>query len=176
MQVVNAWAGGFWNLLSFSMQMAMVVLTGHAMASAPAFKRKLAVLAGIAKTPGQAIILVTVISALACWINWGFGLVVGAIFARVDRCACARRGLSIADCLRLQWFLILARWFIGLYSVSHCRWREHCDRDQWCCDCRYSDFRNPVLGDEFNDFSGYVCHHSVIKSFNAPCAARRDYD
>ena len=82
MQVVNAWAGGFWDLLSFSMQMAMVVLTGHAMASAPAFKRKLAVMAGIAKTPGQAIILVTMISALACWVNWGFGLVVGAIFAR----------------------------------------------------------------------------------------------
>ncbi|WP_133010337.1 TIGR00366 family protein [Marinomonas flavescens] len=82
MQVVNAWAGGFWKLLSFSMQMAMVVVTGHAMASAPAFKRKLAMLAGVAKTPGQAIILVTVISAIACWINWGFGLVVGAIFAR----------------------------------------------------------------------------------------------
>ena len=82
MQVVNAWAGGFWNLLSFSMQMAMVVVTGHAMASAPAFKRKLAMLAGVATTPGQAIILVTVISAMACWVNWGFGLVVGAIFAK----------------------------------------------------------------------------------------------
>ncbi|MGO3740255.1 MAG: short-chain fatty acid transporter [Marinomonas foliarum] len=82
MQVVSAWAGGFWNLLSFSMQMAMVVVTGHAMASAPAFKRKLAMLAGVAKTPGQAIILVTVISAMACWVNWGFGLVVGAIFAK----------------------------------------------------------------------------------------------
>jgi short-chain fatty acids transporter len=39
-------------------------------------------LAGVAKTPGQAIILVTTISAMACWVNWGFGLVVGAIFAR----------------------------------------------------------------------------------------------
>lgn len=26
--------------------------------------------------------MVTVISAIACWINWGFGLVVGAIFAK----------------------------------------------------------------------------------------------
>ncbi|MBJ7552077.1 short-chain fatty acid transporter [Marinomonas ostreistagni] len=81
-QVVEAWAGGFWKLLSFSMQMAMVVVTGHAMASAPAFKRKLAIMASIAKTPGQAIVLVTVVSAIACWVNWGFGLVVGAIFAR----------------------------------------------------------------------------------------------
>ncbi|MBB1272876.1 short-chain fatty acid transporter [Psychromonas sp. SR45-3] len=81
-QVVDAWAGGFWKLLTFSMQMAMVVVTGHAMASAPAFKSKLAVLASIAKTPNQAILLVTFISAIACWVNWGFGLVVGAIFAR----------------------------------------------------------------------------------------------
>ena len=82
MQVVNAWAGGFWSLLTFSMQMAMVVVTGHAMASAPVFKSKLSMLAGVAKTPGQAILLVTAISAIACWINWGFGLVIGAIFAR----------------------------------------------------------------------------------------------
>ena len=82
MEVVNAWAGSFWNLLAFSMQASMVVVTGHAMASAPAFKRKLAMLAGIASTPGQAIILVTVISAMASWVNWGFGLVVGAILAR----------------------------------------------------------------------------------------------
>ncbi|UTV28514.1 short-chain fatty acid transporter [Photobacterium atrarenae] len=81
-QMVDAFAGGFWNLLKFGMQMAMVVVTGHAMASAPVFKRGLAYLAMTAKTPGHAILIVTVVSALACWINWGFGLVVGAIFAR----------------------------------------------------------------------------------------------
>ncbi|WP_415720913.1 short-chain fatty acid transporter [Photobacterium ganghwense] len=82
MQMVDAFAGGFWNLLTFAMQMAMVVVTGHAMASAPVFKRSLAYLAMTAKTPGHAIFIVTLVSAVACWINWGFGLVVGAIFAR----------------------------------------------------------------------------------------------
>ncbi|KLV04268.1 short-chain fatty acid transporter [Photobacterium ganghwense] len=82
MQMVDAFAGGFWNLLTFAMQMAMVVVTGHAMASAPVFKRSLAYLAMTAKTPGHAIFIVTLVSAIACWINWGFGLVVGAIFAR----------------------------------------------------------------------------------------------
>jgi len=81
-QVVNAWAGGFWSLLTFSMQMAMVVVTGHALASAPVFKRGLSTLAGTAKTPEQAILLVSIISAIACWVNWGFGLVIGAILAR----------------------------------------------------------------------------------------------
>ncbi|MGX9416910.1 short-chain fatty acid transporter [Vibrio sp. WJH972] len=82
LQMVDAFAGGFWKLLKFGMQMALVVVTGHAMASAPVFRRGLSNLAMIAKTPGQAILIVTFISAIACWINWGFGLVVGAIFAR----------------------------------------------------------------------------------------------
>ncbi|AJR08602.1 short-chain fatty acid transporter [Photobacterium gaetbulicola] len=81
-QMVNAFSGGFWSLLTFAMQMALVVVTGHAMASAPVFRRALSFLAMTAKTPGHAILIVTVVSAIACWINWGFGLVVGAIFAR----------------------------------------------------------------------------------------------
>ncbi|PSW22059.1 short-chain fatty acid transporter [Photobacterium sanctipauli] len=82
MQMVDAFSGGFWKLLTFAMQMALVVVTGHAMASAPVFRRGLSYLAMTAKTPGHAILIVTVVSAIACWINWGFGLVVGAIFAR----------------------------------------------------------------------------------------------
>ncbi|MGF1886832.1 short-chain fatty acid transporter [Photobacterium profundum] len=81
-QMVDAFAGGFWALLTFAMQMALVVVTGHAMASAPVFKRGLARLATVAKTPAHAILIVSVVSAIACWINWGFGLVVGAIFAK----------------------------------------------------------------------------------------------
>ena len=39
-------------------------------------------LAAMAKTAPQAIVLVTVVSLLASWLNWGFGLVVGALFAK----------------------------------------------------------------------------------------------
>lgn len=76
------WNTGFWKLLSFSMQMALVLVTGHTLASAPSFKRGLRKLARIPKTPTQAIMFVTLISTIACWINWGFGLVIGAIFAK----------------------------------------------------------------------------------------------
>ena len=76
------WSKGLWTLLSFSMQMALVLVTGHALANAPSFKKGLKTLAKIPKSPTQAIILVTLISTIACWINWGFGLVIGAIFAK----------------------------------------------------------------------------------------------
>ncbi len=76
------WQGSFWNLLGFSMQMCLVLVTGHTLANAPLFKRILRRLASIAKTPLQAIVAVTFISLIACWINWGFGLVIGALYAR----------------------------------------------------------------------------------------------
>lgn len=81
-QVANAWGDGVWSLLLFSMQMALVLVLGTAFANAPAVKRLIARLAGIPKTPTTAIIFVTVVSMLCCWLNWGFGLVVGAILAK----------------------------------------------------------------------------------------------
>lgn len=81
-QMVGHWYDGFWNLLSFSMQMAMVVVTGNAMAQAPVIKKSLTRLAKMARTPSRAILITSFVSLAACWINWGFGLVVGALIAR----------------------------------------------------------------------------------------------
>ncbi|MBE4907612.1 short-chain fatty acid transporter, partial [Bacillus luteolus] len=80
--MVQYWGDGFWSLLAFSMQMVLVLVTGYVLASSPVFKKGLGALASTAKTPGQAIIIVTIISIIASWINWGFGLVIGALFAK----------------------------------------------------------------------------------------------
>jgi len=82
LQVINAWGAGVWALLQFSMQMALVLVLGAALANAPAVKKLIAKIASIAKTPTQGIIVVTFFSLIACWLNWGFGLVVGAILAK----------------------------------------------------------------------------------------------
>ncbi|KFX68221.1 short-chain fatty acid transporter [Pseudomonas taeanensis MS-3] len=80
--MVQHWSSGFWSLLAFAMQMSLIFVTGHALASAPIVNRQLDRLAGLARTPGQAVVLVTLVALLGCWINWGFGLVIGAVFAR----------------------------------------------------------------------------------------------
>ena len=82
MGVVKAWYGGFWNLLAFSMQMVLVLVTGTILATAPAFKKLLGKLASIPKNSFQAIIIVNFVALIACFINWGFGLVIGAVFAK----------------------------------------------------------------------------------------------
>ena len=82
LQMVTYWGDGFWGLLSFTMQMVVVLVAGYVLAISPVFKRILSKLAGLPKSPGVAILLVSVIGLLACWINWGFGLVIGALFAK----------------------------------------------------------------------------------------------
>ena len=82
LEMVQYWGDGFWSLLAFSMQMVLVLVTGYVLASSPLFKRFLGFLASFAKSPGSAIVIVTVVSMIASWINWGFGLVIGALFAK----------------------------------------------------------------------------------------------
>ncbi len=81
-EVANAWGSGVWKLLEFSMQMALVLVLGSALANAPAIKSIIVKLAGIPKKPATAIAFVTVVSAICCFINWGFGLIIGALLAK----------------------------------------------------------------------------------------------
>ena len=82
--MLDAWGNdkGFWGLLSFSMQMALVLVFGNAMASAKPCKKALGALASLAHNKKQAIIITTFVSVICCWVNWGFGLVAGALLAK----------------------------------------------------------------------------------------------
>ena len=105
--VMRYWGDGFWGLLAFSMQMLLVLVTGFMLASSPPVKRLLDALAGLARSPGSAIVLVTLVSLAASWINWGFGLVIGALFAK----ALARR-------VRVDYRLLIASAYSG-FVVWH---------------------------------------------------------
>ena len=80
--MVQHWGDGFWALLAFSMQMVLILVTGWVLATTPVMRRILGAVSALARTPGQAIVLVTLVSLVASWLNWGFGLVIGAMFAR----------------------------------------------------------------------------------------------
>lgn len=82
MEVLNAWGDGLWKLLTFTMQMALVLATGSALASAPPISRLLNYLARKVTTPSKAIVVVTLVALVGCWLNWGFGLIIGAIMAK----------------------------------------------------------------------------------------------
>src|SRR5690625_4571374 len=79
LNMVEHWGTGFWDLLAFAMQMSLIVVTGYVLANTPFVKKILVKISTFAKTPAQAIVLVTIVASLASLINYGFGLVVGAL-------------------------------------------------------------------------------------------------
>jgi short-chain fatty acids transporter len=80
-QVVDAWGRGFWELIPFTLQMALIIITGHVLATSPPMGRVIRTIARWPRTPRGAVALVTFITLAASWFNWGFSLVFGAVLA-----------------------------------------------------------------------------------------------
>ncbi len=73
---------GFWGLLSFAMQMCLILITGHALAETPLLSRLINKLALLPKTTASAAALVSLVAMLFAFLNWGLGLIVGALLAK----------------------------------------------------------------------------------------------
>lgn len=106
-KVVELWGKGFWELLPFTLQMVVVVITGYVLATAPAVYRFIAWLARMPRTAHGAVAFVAFLSMVSSWLNWGFSLMFSAMLAR----EIARR-VSSADYRALA-----ASSFLGLGSV-----------------------------------------------------------
>ena len=80
-QIVDAWGQGFWELIPFTLQMALVIITGHVLATSPPMGRLIRRVAGWPRSPRAAVALVTVFALATSWLNWGFSLVFSAVLA-----------------------------------------------------------------------------------------------
>lgn len=80
--VLASWYSGTFNILGFALQMILILATGYAIADAPIVQRGLRALAAKVRTPTRAALIVFPIVAVAAWLNWGLGLVVGALLSR----------------------------------------------------------------------------------------------
>ncbi|MEO6871506.1 MAG: TIGR00366 family protein [Chthoniobacterales bacterium] len=81
-RIITTWYDGIWAILAFAMQMALILATGVALAEAPLVQRLLHGIASFPKRQAGAAVTVFLVAAFGSWLNWGFGLVVGAILAR----------------------------------------------------------------------------------------------
>lgn len=106
-EVLRIWGDGFWSLLTFSMQMLLVLVSGFMLAHSPPVARLLDTLARRVRSAATAIVYVTLVSLVASWLNWGFGLVVGALFAK-----------ALARHVRVDYRLLVASAYSG-FVVWH---------------------------------------------------------
>jgi len=80
--LTTSWGKGFWALLAFTTQMAVILAMGYVLATAPLTDRLLERLVSRVDSPRMAIIVATLVGGIGSYLNWGFGLVVGGIVAR----------------------------------------------------------------------------------------------
>ncbi|MCI0669014.1 MAG: TIGR00366 family protein, partial [Myxococcaceae bacterium] len=81
-RVLAGWGDGFWELLTFSMQMALVMFTGYLLALTPPVRRVLEWVAAFAKSPRGAVALMAFASMMFAGLNWGLSLVASAMLVR----------------------------------------------------------------------------------------------
>ena len=83
--MLTAWYGGVWgpqNIFTFAFQMVLILVTGYTLAEAPVLKRAIVAIASKPRTQVQGALLCFGVSAVLSLLNWGLGLVAGALVAR----------------------------------------------------------------------------------------------
>jgi short-chain fatty acids transporter len=106
-QVVDAWGGSFWELIPFTLQMALIIITGHVLATSAPMGRVIRAVAAWPRTPKAAVTLVTLFALVTSWFNWGFSLIFSAVLAR----EVARRVRGV------DYRALAAASFLGLGSI-----------------------------------------------------------
>ncbi|WP_291479378.1 TIGR00366 family protein [Corynebacterium sp.] len=79
---IEAWGDGFWSLLEFTTQMAVILAAGYVLANSPVIDRFLDWIVTKVHSPKTAIVVATLVGGVGSYLNWGFGLIVGGIVAR----------------------------------------------------------------------------------------------
>lgn len=108
--LLDAWSAesGLWKFLAFGMQMCLILVTGHALASSRPVRAIIDRLAGLPGSTAQAAGLVALVACLGALVNWGLGLIVGALLAREVGTALDRKGIAA------HYPLICAAGYMGL--------------------------------------------------------------
>jgi short-chain fatty acids transporter len=81
-QTAQWFGAGFWDLVTFTMQMSMIVVTGYAVATSPPVYAVIRKLAAIPSNGRNAAAYVGLFSMLASLVSWSFSLIFSGLLAR----------------------------------------------------------------------------------------------
>jgi short-chain fatty acids transporter len=81
-QTAQWFGAGFWDLVAFTMQMTMIIVTGYALATSPPVYEVIRWMAGIPKDGRSAAAFVGLFSMLSSLLSWSFSLIFSGLLAR----------------------------------------------------------------------------------------------
>jgi short-chain fatty acids transporter len=81
-RLVTAFGDGFWSLVPFTMQMALIIVGGFVVASSRPCARLIDALARVPETPRGAVAFIAVFSMVSSLLSWGFSLIFTGLLVR----------------------------------------------------------------------------------------------
>jgi short-chain fatty acids transporter len=114
--LVRAFGDSFWSLIPFTMQMALVIIGGFVVASAPRVERLIAWLAAVPRTPRGAVAFTALFAMLASMLSWGLSLVFTGLLVR--RLARRIDGLDYRALGAAAYLGLGSVWALGLSSSA----------------------------------------------------------
>ncbi len=93
LQLIDDWVKGFWVLLTFAMQMCVLMITGFTVADSKYVKNIIHKLIDIPKTRRATILMYFTFISILWYLHWGIGMMVSIIMGR--QLVVRKRGLGI---------------------------------------------------------------------------------
>jgi short-chain fatty acids transporter len=93
--VMDAYYRGLWMLLSFTMQMTLIIVLSSALGVTPFFRKTIALVSRIPKTRNQIVALAFLVTALLSYLYWGLGYALAPIVAVYFATAGEQKGIRI---------------------------------------------------------------------------------
>jgi len=80
--LIKYFGDGFWSLIPFTMQMAIIIIGGYVVATSPPVHQLIRWLAGIPRTPRAAVAFVAFFSMATAMLSWGLSLIFSGVLVR----------------------------------------------------------------------------------------------
>lgn len=97
LNLIEYWYDGLWNpgLLAFTVQMMLILVLGHALALSKPVDWLIGKSLILVRNGASAAALVAILTLMVAWLNWGLGLIFGAVLARRVGAFAKDRGIPI---------------------------------------------------------------------------------
>jgi short-chain fatty acids transporter len=107
---MDAYYRGLWNLLTFTMQMTLILVLSLILGATPAFRQVIATVSRIPRTKVQVVVLAVLCGAVVAYLNWGLSIALSPVIATLFAREAERKGIEVD-------FLFLLATLAGVGSI-----------------------------------------------------------
>jgi short-chain fatty acids transporter len=107
---MDAYYRGLWNLLTFTMQMTLILVLSLILGATPAFRHLIALASRLPRTRVQVVIVAVLCGAIVAYLNWGLSIALSPVIATLFAREAERKGIQID-------FLFLLATLAGVGSI-----------------------------------------------------------